>query len=318
MTTLFGRKWYLRVGSVELTDLDIEFKVFKSIKREPNKCSLTVYGLSKQTRQTIETQLDTVTTTRTQDKGNELSVTTTSSTQRAGRPWIELRAGSGSDPSVLFYGQTIDKGIVTIADGIDVAFSLEAKDGGDSYQRSRMNQSFAAGTRVEDVLRAAVSAMAIGEGNLNDFARGLELTNGTTQFVDGYPAFGPAREVLNNIIEGSGLRWSIQNGILVIRERGKPLQNQATLITPDTGLIGSPTVDAKGILTAKCLIQPGVEPGRMITIQSNQFNGDYQVRSVEYSGSTFADEWFATITAADFANGTSASRTDPKVNLLNS
>jgi len=307
-TRLFGRSWYVSIGDVEITDLDIEFSVFKSIKREPNKCSLKVFGLSEATRQRIESQLDYVTTSRTVPKppgsattGNEPQTTRIETRSlRAGRPWIELKAGYGPTPNTLFFGQTGAQGIVTQADGVDVAMLIEAKDGGESYQRARINQSFAAGSTVEDVLRASVSALGIGEGNLSDFATNLALTNGTTQFVTGYTASGPARDTVDSIIRGAGLRWAIQNGVLTIRRRGQPLQVEAVLLSPETGLIGSPTVDPQGIVTAVCLIQTGIDPGRKVHLKSRQFDGGYQVRSVTYTGSTTEEDWTATLTLVKY------------------
>ena len=266
MTRLFERTWSIRLGPIDVSTLDCNFTVFKSRKREPNRCTVQVFGLSADTRQRIEGRA---------------------------RPRVEVRAGYGEDPPVLFVGDATRTGVVTEADGIDVITKIEAKDQGDAYQRARLVRSFAAGTKVEDVLRAAVRALGIGDGNISDFARGLALTNGATDFGEGYVAAGPARDIVDAIVRGAGLRWSVQNGALAIRERGAPLQNRATLLTPDTGLVGAPTADPRGILTAVCLIQPGLDPGRKVVVESRQFNGGYAVRSVEYSGSTFGTDWYA-------------------------
>jgi hypothetical protein len=32
-----------------------------------------------------------------------------------------------------------------------------------------------------------------------------------------------------------------------------------------------------------------------VVVESRQFNGGYAVRSVEYSGSTFSTDWYATL-----------------------
>jgi hypothetical protein len=268
VTQLFERSWAIRVGPIDVSDLDCTFTVFKSRKREPNRATIAIYGLSTDTRQRIEGRTP---------------------------PRVELRAGYGEDPPVLFVGDATRAGVVTEADGVDVVTKVEAKDQGDAYQRARLVRSFAAGATVDEVLRAAVRALGIGDGNLADFARGLALTNGATSFAEGYAAAGPARDVVDAIVRGAGLRWSIQNGVLAIRQRGQPIQNRATLLSPDTGLVGAPTADPKGVVTAVCLIQPGLDPGRRVVLESRQFQGGYAIRSVEYSGSTFGAEWYATL-----------------------
>ena len=269
MTQLFGRTWKARIGTIEVSDLDVEFSIFKSVKREPNKCTLTVYGLSEDTRQSIEQQ---------------------------GRTSIEVRAGYGEDPQVLFVGEITATGTTTVADGVDVTMTIEAKDSGIAYQRARINQSFAAGTQVEDVLRAVVRALGIGDGNLSDFIANYTLLNGVSTFSEGFVASGPARDVLDSIVRGAGLRWAVQNGVLSIRQRGSSLQTQAVLLSANTGLLGSPTADPNGIITAVCLIQAGLDPGRKVSLKSRQFDGGYSIRAVKYDGSTTGDAWNATLT----------------------
>ena len=266
MARLWERSWRVVVGPVDVSELDVDFTVFKSKKREPNKATVSVYGMSADTRQRIE----------------------------GTRPVVEVYAGyKPGDPSLLFVGQAIRSGVVTEADGVEVITTIEAKDQGDSYRTARINRGFAAGSTVEEVLTVAVDALGIGRGNLTDFTRGLALSNGATSFPEGYVASGAARDVVDAIVRGAGLRWSVQNGALTIRERGRPVQNRATLLRPDTGLVGSPTADERGVVTATCLIQPGLDPGRRVVLESRQFNGGYAVRSVEYSGSTSGGDWYA-------------------------
>lgn len=267
MAQLWRRTWRVVVGPVDVSELDVDFTVYKSKKREPNKATVTVYGLSANTRQRIE----------------------------GTRPRVEVYAGyEPGDPPLLFVGEaTRAQGVVTEADGVEVITTIEAKDQGDSYQRARINRSFAAGAAVGDVLTVAVDALGIGRGNLSDFVRGLELSNGATTFPEGFVASGAARDVVDSLVRGAGLRWSVQNGVFTVRERGRPVQNRATLLKPETGLVGSPTADERGVVTATCLIQPGLDPGRRVVLESRQFNGGYAVRSVEYSGSTSGSDWYA-------------------------
>ncbi len=280
MPVLFERLWEVKVNGLDVSGLDSSFQIFKSTKREPNTCQLSVINLSADTRQQLE-ELD--------------------------NPRIEVKAGyvpdaavPGAPPriSTLFVGDA--RSLTTEHDGITAVTTFEARDRGRAYQRARINQSFAAGSTVEQVLRAAVLALGVGEGNLSDFTAGLALENGAGVFPEGYVASGSAQRVVDEIVRGAGLRWSVQNGVLTIRRRGQPLQTTATLISVATGMVGAPAAGDRGTVNVVSLIQGGLDPGRKVVLQSRQFSGGYEIRAAEYVGDTAGNDWYANLELKPF------------------
>lgn len=255
---------------MDLSDLDIAFKVERSIRREPNKAEIKVWNLSASTRARVE---------------------------RGGI--VILRAGF-ENPSTLFRGDT--RSVYTEREGPDVITTITARDGGRAYSDTRISRSYGAGTTVVTVLRDVVEAMGIGQGNLSDFAA-VALRNGSSTFADGFVAAGPARRVLSSILRGQGLRWSVQNGALQIQRGQNALQVQSVVLASDTGMVESPQWDEKGqrlgarvgVLTVKSLIQPGLEPGRKVFVQAERVTGDFEVRKVVYTGETRGNDWYATM-----------------------
>jgi isochorismate hydrolase len=47
---LFPRAWRVIVGDLDVSNLDVEFKVLSTLKPEPNKCVLTIWNLSQDHR----------------------------------------------------------------------------------------------------------------------------------------------------------------------------------------------------------------------------------------------------------------------------
>jgi hypothetical protein len=268
---LFGRQWSLQVGTLDLSDLDLAFQVERSVRREPNVAEIRVWNLSETTRAQVEA-----------------------------RGTVVLRAGY-EDPPTLFRGDI--RRAWTESDGIDNVTVLQARDGGRAYSEARIARSYNPGTPVVTVLRDVVADMEIGEGNLSEYAAAYALRNGADTFGDGYVAAGPARRVLDALTRAAGLRWSVQNGALQILQQGRPLQTRAVLLSSDTGLVDSPAWDEvgrrtrgrRGTVTCKTLIQPGIEPGRRVVLESRHISGGFEVRRIKYQGETRGDPWFASL-----------------------
>ena len=269
MARLFDRRWYLSIGTLDVSDLDLGFTVERSTRREPNTAEIRIWNLSRDSRALVE------------DTPNARVV---------------LRAGyaeDGDPPPVLFVGDK--RRAWTERDGPDFVTIVQSRDGGRAYNQARISRSYAPGTPVRSVLVDVVEAMGIGRGNLDEFSSAYALRNGADSFPDGFVASGPVRNVLDDLVRGAGLRWSVQNGALQLQRRGTPLQTRAVLLSHETGLVESPTRDEHGTVTALCLIQPGLDPGRRVVLESDVISGGFEIRKVSYTGETRGNDWHATL-----------------------
>lgn len=282
MTELFSRQWRLQVGSVLIDatgdeqPLDIEFEVEKSTAREPNTVSISVYNLNSSHRDQLKD---------------------------ANRVGVILEAGyRGGELTTIFSGDLRD--VESSWDGLDVVTKLEGEDGGNSYREARLQRSFAAGTPVLTVLRAAVEAMGIGEGNLRELSE-LAIEDTGSTYPEGTVLSGPARRAVDRLVRSCGYQWSIQDGNFQIRQRGRPVRGTATVLSPETGLLGSPSRSKpeRGrprVTNAQCLLVPGLYPGRVILLRSREIEGQFMARKVKFSGSTFASEWGAELELVEY------------------
>lgn len=269
---LFDRTWSVSTEDVDISDLDMQFQITKSVKREPNTAILRVFNLAPATRSRLE------------------------GPRREDQSTVKIRAGyrdQGDPPPTLFVGEA--RRVYSEFDGEDIVTTIEARDGGIQYTAARLSRNYAPGTAVSVVLRDLVTQMGIGEGNLNEFEVAYALRNGASSFVDGYAVSGPIRRSLNAIVRGAGLRWSIQNGALQLQRRRTALQTSSVVISPDSGMLGSPTREKKGAVTVSTLIQPGLDPGRKFVVESRLVTGTYEVQRVEYAGDTAGNDWYARV-----------------------
>lgn len=270
---LFGRDFVVVVQSGETDAVEVRpplgltFSVSRTLRREPNEATIELHNLAPATRNAI------------------LNVE---------QPRVTLRVGYVEADTFLIFSGDCD--VHKARERTDVSIVLEGKDGGDAYRRVRIAQPFAANTRVDAVVRALVGDLGIGAGNLEEFASSLRLASGSQVVGDGFTANGHVRNVLDGIVRSSGLSWSIQAGALQLRANNEAPRREIQLLSPDTGLIGSPTIDDDGLVTAAAFLRPGTSPGDRVRLESRDYPGVYEVTEVTYVGDSTGADWDAQLT----------------------
>lgn len=282
MTQLYDRKCVVIVCKVpgdDLTEkpaeakriegLRVQFKVQKSDKPEPNKAEILIYNLSEELRAELD-----------QDKGVR----------------VLLQAGYKDDLAQLFAGES--RFVNHKVEGVDVVTKIEALDGGRAYRFARANESFGPGAKVGDVVKKLVGQLAKDPGNALQKAGEM-----AREFVDGYTVSGPAAAELSSLLEAEGYSWSIQDGRVELLKATETLADEVPLLSPDTGLIGSPELSApekkKGPAQLKCkaLLMPQLRPGSKFRLESKGRKGDYKAKAVGHSGDTHGNDWYTEIAA---------------------
>jgi hypothetical protein len=299
-TELFRRAWTVTVDTLDVSALDVEFKILKSLKPEPNKCVLTIWNLNEDHRAQL--------LKRNQPNPGAKLVGIKA----------QIEAGYKDNTSVLFSGDLRE--VASSREGTDWKTTLSGDDGGRSYREGKIDKQFAKGTSIGDVLKACANAMGIGLGNVSDYQATAQIEGIGSTLPHTMALSGNASQQLDRVVKSMGLTWSIQNGALQLLNKGKPLNQSAIKLSPDTGLLDSPqsaidsTVSlgnpqqfapgakqtvakppkpkAPGILKLKSLLIPGMVPGRKIDLQSAQFNGGYYLTECEYVGQSWSTDWF--------------------------
>lgn len=273
MARLYGRAASLVIGSQLIEGLRVSFKAKKSIKKEPNDCEIQVYNLSEHSRAAL------------QSKGTK----------------IILEAGYEGDTSQVFAGDS--RIIDHVHEGPDWITKVQCGDGERAYRYARIVESFAPGTPVADVFAKVAAATGL---DVIDAVATVRAFLPGAQYTQGYTAYGRASSELDCILKGRGLEWSIQDGRLQVLSETGTTKDTATLLSAETGLIGSPahgspdTGNTPGkpakkpqVLKVKCLLNPRIKPGGRVVVQAEAIKGTFKVQTLTHSGDTHGAEWYS-------------------------
>jgi hypothetical protein len=283
MTDLFDRAWSVQIGTVRISSdqgvdtLAVRFEVVKSTRREPNTCNIQMANLTPQRR----TEL-----------------------QELERPQIQIDAGYVGLTDTIFVGDARD--IWSQRDGTEVWTIAEAEDGGTSYRTATIQQALGNSITVARVIEICAEAMGVGIGNARTVAADAELPSGANQYAQGTVLSGRAHRVLDRVCRSASLRWSVQNGVLQLRNVGQPAEERSIRLSPGSGLLGSPTRGKRDnrtrrvTVTAKAQLIPGLYPGRVVVLDSSEVQGGWQIKRVRYTGDTAGQDWLADLELEEY------------------
>lgn len=320
---LFNRHIVLEVGDFRIESkvesgirqgLSVQFDVERSLSPSPNKARIQIWGLSEDERNQIKAQTGVIRrTSRVPDlKAATATVVTNALLNGISKNTVlvpgitktktkiesvhrsipvKLHAGYLSQkPTLIYSGELTDAN--TTKPGSEIITTIETGDGQKALRRSRARRSFGPGTKVETVIRYLARQLGMKINNESLIKNAAFEQVGQT-YVKGVTLSGRAGHELARIAQACGLEFSIQEGVITFVERGKPVSNEAILLTDSTGLIESPEKGKKGIVRAKALIVPGLVPGRRIRFNDDTIRGFFRAWRVRYEGSMFSQPFYA-------------------------
>jgi len=269
LTQLFQRRAEIAVGGLLVSDLRVAFKIEKTARRAPNKCEIRVWNLNPDHRRQLE-QL--ATTRRTIP--------------------VQINAGYVEALGTIYVGEL--RTARTERDGPNLITTLAGGDGARA-QGARVSRAFGAGTPLASVLGHVADALGLGRGNSVEAFATAALGGNVREFAHGTVVHGRAADELDGLTRSAGLEWSIQDGALQVLPLGAPLSTTAVVLSASSGLVGSPTVDARGVLKARALLLPDLVPGRLVDVEGEILRGRYRIDKASLSGDTSGKDWHVEI-----------------------
>lgn len=266
---LFGRRAVLTVGTTQIDGLRMSFVIDQTDKPEPNGTEISVYNLSETTRGKVQDQ---------------------------GLP-LKLEAGYNEDISQIFDGDIRKDGVSSRRDSADWITTFKALDGGEAFRNARIQESFAAGTKLRPVLEKLAKSMGVGLGNSLDKLRGGDVLGSLSEFFSGATLSGKSSAEMERMFRSVGYDYSVQDGELQVTTLGSATDKTAILLSSETGLIGSPEPGAKAITKIRSLLQSDIRPRRKLKLDTEALNGFYVVRRVKHTGDTHGPAWYSDIEA---------------------
>jgi hypothetical protein len=179
---------------------------------------------------------------------------------------LQILAGE-TVPGSLFIGDIAKRGVVTKNSLPNRQTTITAKDGRRTYRDLNVSRAYPPNTPIANVV--------------NDLAGA---------FPAGWSFQGKWRQALAEILLPLGFYYSIQGKVLYILNEASTAPGNVPLISPATGLDGSPTRTDKGC-NFKSKLNPEIVAGRGVQVTSQFFNGLYRAVNVDHQFSKRGTKW---------------------------
>lgn len=281
---LWGRQVQVQFDDLFFDGLRVSFEVTKTLKGEPNKASLTVYGIDVQTFQTLQAR------------------------QRD----LLVRVFAGHEvPGLLFQGNPVKDGLEYVIEAPERILKIEAKDGYKAYTRGRLKGSYSGEVLLSEVLEKAAAQLGL-PVSVVDIPGDMRLTQGIHMR-------GPAHRILDRLAQSTGCDWSIQNGTLQFLPKSKVRRDSGPLYSPDlNNIVKRPVKKEKGVeLTV--ILDPSLAPGDRFEIRDSEvplFNGVYKAKAVRHIGDNWDQSFYTEIEAAEVKDPQPAQNPGPFVGTI--
>lgn len=244
--------------------LHMAFKAERSRKKKPNAAEVTIYNLAPETRQAL----------------------------LSGDWKCAVAAGYAPQEPVPILIQGDVDSVDVDRQPQDILTKLKIRDGGAAFSAAPVSLALAPPITLARALEEAARALGLPLGPLPD---GLGV-----EYVGGLTFQGRARDALDELTAAAGLGWSIQDGVVVVANPLAPLPRTAPLISPSTGLIGSPKeTKKKGTVTdikAEVQFDARYIPGLKVVLQSADVNGTFLIFKAEHDGDNFGGSFQSSLT----------------------
>lgn len=223
-----------------------------------------------------------------------------------------VRLYAGYNDEIKLIAQSQITTATPIYEGVDIILNLECLDGVESIRKTKVSISFQAGSTVKQVLNALVEYLQIPLKVSPD----VDLNK---KFNNGYSFAGGVGTALDEVTDRAFAKWAMQDGTLLVIGQSGTTNTNAVLLTPDTGMIGTPmpiedTVNSLEVgeirrgWKVKSLLQGDINPADIIAIESRFVKGEFVIESVEHKGDTHSNEWFSEVIC--YNNETQTIRTE--------
>lgn len=176
--------------------------------------------------------------------------------------------------------------------GSDWVTTIEVGDGDKVTQTARLDKSYSAKVDLKTVIEDAANVLKNTGRVIIDNIKNLVPDPLNT----GFTASGMIKDILDELMPRQNKEWFLEGNKLIIVAPDGATEEEAVVISPKTGLIGTPVRRESGI-EFKSLIQPGIYAKRRVKLESSTVNGFYSVQDAVFNGDTHGKNWLVKATA---------------------
>jgi hypothetical protein len=271
--------------------LRVTFDIKKDRKKQSNQAKVSIYNLAESTRNNIR------------EISDEILV------------YAGYRDGAGLE--LLFRGD-----IASVSHSVtapDTVTTIESGDGEKAVRSTVASKSYDVGASAIGVLEDMMKKLGLPVqgskgGNRFKLPERLRAKLKDIPFLQGFAFDGAAASGLDKVAARLGLEYSIQNGEVKLVEADGFDDSEIPLVTPDSGLIGSPErltqLEDESQPQAekkppgwkiKSLLLPKAEPGGRLAIQSAAIPRAtaFRIDRVQHQGDTHGKDFMTTVEVSE-------------------
>ena len=299
--TIYPRKWRIFVTTdagtaLDVSDLKVTFEVSKAMGYQPQQAKAVIYNLAPETQNTIIS---------------------------TGAQFIIEAGYDGDQYGVIFQGNIL-RSWSQRSDGTEYTLGLLGLDGAAFLGYGMISGSYAAGATPRQIITDSITKVTV-PTQLGQLPQQMS----ETKLPRGKVIFGRAADCYRQIAKGDGAMMYIDDGVVNLVKADEIPQGKLIELTPQSGLIGTPTQTQTGI-SAECLLNPRLKLGGMVKVSAQYINqaegslgtyqiplasnGQYRVIKLTHKGDTRGDQWATSFEAISQAGaipgmiGTSAAQ----------
>lgn len=277
----YDRKYFLSVGQLgqsgfEISDLDIDFTIKKTIKNDKklNSMQIKIINLDTEYRDILSSKKNLV---------------------------LIFKAGYKDDVTTIFEGKITKSS--SKHTGIEYETNIEAVEGFLAARDSKVSKSFPAGTNALKIVNFLCSEFLKSE---NEISMGSIYNSDILSskiYRNGYSCCGLVRSELANILASVNMCFSIENNLLFVSANEKATQMQGILLDYSSGLItaektkNDPVVlkeEKKPVdgVNFEAFLTGGIKILSMIKIDNEKdIKAAFKVVEVEHKGIYLSGDW---------------------------
>lgn len=207
--------------------------------------------------------------------------------------------GIGSRDNLVEIAQGDITNVKTRWNKTDTVTQIYFAEGQRVIRGNPISLSFSGNVTLSNILRAITA-----KSGLSFKYAGI---NPNSSILEGYSAFGSVDTVLNNLALEFDFKWSIQNGVVLLKGSNRSRDNEVMLLSPETGLILNPESVKKisrrlaksgalledNINAVQSLLQPHLQVNDVIAIRSNGLNGQFRIVKISHTGDSRGNNWYS-------------------------
>lgn len=288
---LYQRKYQILISKNNNTALDVSnlrctFHIEKTYHTKANYSEIVIYNLSSETEGTIISEYDRVIV-------------------NAGYQ------GMDSKGSPKQYGKIFDGNIIQCLrdredDNVNYKLTLICGDADNFLNSAFVKQTMNAGITHRQMIDALASKATI----TTDIGR-ISPDLKTTGLPRGKVFFGSPKKYLRDIASDNNASFWMDDGAIHVEKPTDTVAGEAIVITPETGLIGTPQMAADGSINFKVLLNAKIGLMTMVKLDNTNIrqaklqekqkptmldqDGQYQAYKIIHDGDTRGQNWYTSI-----------------------